>query len=230
MKYLSIDLETTGLDALNHQILSFSGILEDSRNKLRFEDCPKFNIYILRQTITGSAFAISMNSKIISLISRYGTLRTEEEKKGLCDSAHGIFLSPNAVPYYLYIWTLVHHEQKDYGFLLDPACWIDKKMTDVSIRQISEIRQTVDPVTVNVAGKNFATFDKKFIDQIENFYHFIRIRQRVLDPAVLFIDWKDDLSAPDLAVCKERAQISGIVTHDSLYDAWDVIELFRKFY
>ena len=67
MKYLSIDLETTGLDSEKHQILTFSGILEDTANPLDYEDIPKFNIYVIREEITGSPFAINMNIDIDKL-------------------------------------------------------------------------------------------------------------------------------------------------------------------
>jgi hypothetical protein len=56
------------------------------------------------------------------------------------------------------------------------------------------------------------------------------MRQRVIDPAILMVDWKNDESLPNLKVCKERADIEGIVTHNALEDAWDVIEVLRKFY
>ena len=42
--------------------------------------------------------------------------------------------------------------------------------------------------------------------------------------------WKNDDAAPGLGLCKERAGIEGIVTHNALEDAWDVIEILRKFY
>lgn len=230
MKYLSIDLETTGLDSENHQILTFSAVLEDTTKKLSFEECPKLNIYLLRDEIVGSPFAINMNSKIIASISRYQTLKTFEERKGLMESLHGIFLDPSSLPFYFYLWCLVHHEEKDFSFLLSPENWGDRKMSELSIRQVAEIKNSNGPITVNVAGKNFATFDKKFIDKVEKLNTLVRFRQRVLDPSVLFTDWVNDNSLPDLAKCKERAGIDGIVTHDSLFDAWDVIALFRKFY
>jgi hypothetical protein len=44
------------------------------------------------------------------------------------------------------------------------------------------------------------------------------------------VDWKNDKSLPNLTTCKERAGVSGIVTHNALEDAWDVIEVLRKFY
>jgi hypothetical protein len=44
------------------------------------------------------------------------------------------------------------------------------------------------------------------------------------------VDWNNDKSLPNLTTCKERAGIEGVVTHDALEDAWDVIEVLRKFY
>lgn len=231
MKYVSIDLETTGLNPEKYQILSFSAILEDTTTKLSFDECPKLNIYILRDELVGSPFAINMNSRIIAAISRYQNLKTVEEKEGLAHSLNCIFLHPSAISSYFYIWNLVHHEGKEeYKFLLEHSSWSDHKITEVSIKQVSQIRETHGPITINVAGKNFATFDKKFIDQIEKFYHYTRIRQRVLDPSPLFADWSHDTALPDLTSCKERAGLDPFVSHDSLDDSWDVIQLFRKFY
>lgn len=231
MKYLSIDLETTGLNPEKYQILTFSAILEDTAKKLSFEECPKLNIYILRDEIIGSPFAINMNSKIIASISRYQGLKSDDEKSGLSQSLNCIFLYPQAIPYYFYAWILVHHEGRtEYLLHLDPSKWRDLKSTEMSIRTISQIREIVGPITINVAGKNFATFDKKFIDQIEKFYNFVRFRQRVLDPSPLFADWNHDTALPDLTTCKERAGLDPFVSHDSLDDAWDVVQLFRKFY
>jgi oligoribonuclease len=231
MKYLSIDLETTGLNSETNQILTFSGILEDTKTKLSFEECPKLNIYILRDEIIGSPFAINMNSRIIAAISRYQNLKLEEEKMGLSESLNCIFLYPQAIPYYFYVWVLVHHEGlTEYKFHLDKSGWKDLKSTEISIRLISQLKESVGPFTVNVAGKNFATFDKKFIDKIDKFHNFVRFRQRVLDPSPLFADWTNDIALPDLTTCKERAGLDPFVSHDSLDDAWDVVQLFRKFY
>jgi len=231
MKYLSIDLETTGLDPVKYQILTFSAILEDTTTKLEFEKCPKLNIYILRDEIVGSPFAINMNSKIIASISRFQGFKTEEDKKGFQESLGAIFLAQSSVPFYFYIWNLVHHEGKiQYSHFLQSSYWSFKDEAESSIRAISEIRVQEGPITVNAAGKNFATFDKRFIDGIEKFYTLVRFRQRVLDPSTLFTDWANDTAIPDLTTCKERAGLDPFVSHDSLDDAWDVISLFRKHY
>ena len=47
---------------------------------------------------------------------------------------------------------------------------------------------------------------------------------------LLFADWANDASLPTLDECKRRAKIEGIVTHDALDDAWDVVQLLRTQY
>jgi hypothetical protein len=86
------------------------------------------------------------------------------------------------------------------------------------------------PVTITVAGKNFASFDKLFLERLPRWKQAIRIKQRILDPAILYVDWKTDSDVPNLLKCKERAGINGTVTHNALEDAWDVIEVLRKKY
>jgi hypothetical protein len=92
------------------------------------------------------------------------------------------------------------------------------------------INSKTKPVTINVAGKNFASFDKHFIERLPRWKQLIRIRQRIIDPAVIFTDWKNDDALPSLDKCKERAKVQREVTHDALEDAWDVIELLRTQY
>ena len=86
------------------------------------------------------------------------------------------------------------------------------------------------PITLNVAGKNFGTFDKLFLEDLPWWKKIIRTRQRVIDPSILFVDWLEDNALPSLTKCKERGGVEGIVTHNALEDAWDVVELLRKNY
>jgi oligoribonuclease (3'-5' exoribonuclease) len=86
-----------------------------------------------------------------------------------------------------------------------------------------------DKVVLNVAGKNFASFDKLFLEKLPNWKARIKIRNRILDPAILAINWKEDSSVPGLALCKKRAGLEGHVSHDALDDALDVIRILRVF-
>ena len=66
MKYFSIDIETTGIDSDLNQILQIGIVLEDTNNLLPIEDLPKFMCYVDNgDTLCGSPFALSMNSKIL---------------------------------------------------------------------------------------------------------------------------------------------------------------------
>ena len=75
MIYISIDIETTGLEKDRYQILSIGAILEDTSKKLPFEKIPKFHAAILHNEITGSPFALNMNKELIEA-------RSEERRVG----------------------------------------------------------------------------------------------------------------------------------------------------
>jgi len=207
MKYVSIDIETTGLDSEKNSILSIGAIIEDTSKKLSFDDIPKFNTIIPQHEISGSPRAIVMNKKIIRHISTY-LEGTNEEKQELIDNGGYQFLSKDDVIRELYRFICLH---------LDiPNCEV--------------INTQTKPVTINVAGKNFSGFDKLFLEKLPWWKKLIRVRSRVIDPAVLFCDFNTDETLPSLTTCKERGGIDGIVTHDAIDDAWDVIELLRKKY
>ena len=56
----------------------------------------------------------------------------------------------------------------------------------------------------------------------------VQIRQRMIDPANLCMDWTKDAGLPNLAECMKRAGIEGVVTHDALQDAIDVVRVMRS--
>lgn len=66
--YFSIDLETTGLDPKNHQILEIGIIYEDPEKQLSFEEIPKFNCLVEYENYVGSPYAINLNQKIFEKI------------------------------------------------------------------------------------------------------------------------------------------------------------------
>jgi hypothetical protein len=88
-------------------------------------------------------------------------------------------------------------------------------------------------VEIVAAGKNFASFDKQFIQNIGRLkteVYGVKFSHRSLDPTLAFIDWKGDKTPPSTETSKKRADLSGKVAHNALADAWDVIQLLRTTY
>jgi len=225
MKYISIDLETTGLEKDRYEILSFGAIIEDTENKLPLSEIPKFHAAILHSELTGSPFAFNMNKKIIEAIVQYQTAKDQDEKNDLVQMTGMLFYHEDEVVEGFYRWLY------DNGMVEFDPNFLKQQIVRLENGKIyPAITSKTKPVTINVAGKNFASFDKHFIERLPRWKQLIRIRQRIIDPAVIFTDWKNDDALPSLDKCKERAKIQGEVTHDALEDAWDVIELLRTQY
>jgi len=213
MKYLSIDIETSGLDPENNQILSIGAIIEDTENRLPFDEIPKFHVCILTDQLTGSPFALDMNRELIESMVHYQTAEDQDEKNDLVNMTGMQFLQRDNVVESFYDFLFRNGVVENVDFPINPG--LSSKMK---------------PVTINVAGKNFGTFDKLFLERLPRWKQAIRIRQRIIDPSILFIDWKADNAMPSLNTCKVRAKIGGIVTHNAIEDAWDVIQLLRTQY
>ena len=201
MKYVSIDIETTGLDEFNCQTLSVAAIIEDTATKLPFSEIPKFHVAIRHKEIKGSTFAINMNAELIGYINDYNEAKTQFQKDQLVNETGMQFVYEQEVAPML------------YNFLL-----------------ANGLGENGKPITINAAGKNFGTFDRRFLNELPEMMNHVQFRSRVIDPAILFVDWNTDESLPSLNDCKRRAKIEGLVTHNALEDAWDVINVLRTNY
>ena len=96
--------------------------------------------------------------------------------------------------------------------------------------KVPQITSRTEKAVITVAGKNFASFDKLFLQKLPRWKQLIHTRSRVIDPSIYFTNWDLDIAPPGLSLCKERAGLNSHVTHDALEDAWDVILLLRKTY
>ena len=65
MKYVSVDIETTGLNPYQNHILEIGAIIEDTEKRWERVDCPSFHCFIDREIYEGSLFALDMNAKIL---------------------------------------------------------------------------------------------------------------------------------------------------------------------
>lgn len=70
MKYVSLDLETTGIEVKNpSRILQVSMVVEDTKNLKPLKELPHFTCFIKQEEYTGEPFALAMNSWILDIIS-----------------------------------------------------------------------------------------------------------------------------------------------------------------
>jgi len=226
MIYISIDTETTGLTPETCQLLSLGAIVEDTEKKLPFDQIPKFHCAILRgerDILQGELFALNMNKDLIERITQYSISKTQNEKDEIVQKTGMLFLREEEVV------------KAFFHFLIDaeaiaPDFDYSKTVEIINGKTYPMLTTKMKPFHLNVAGKNFHSGDQAYIERLPRWKQVFRIRHRHIDPSVLFADWKNDDSMPNLGVCKERAKVDGIVTHDALEDAWDVVQLLRTQY
>jgi len=182
MKYVSIDIETTGLNPGNCQVLEIGAVIDDGT--IPIEDCSTFHCYVDHGLILGEPFAVSMHATILRRIA------THEEGY--------TYLQPWEVA------TRFREFLKENG--LDP-----------------------ENEKVFVAGKNYASFDARFLSKITSWDKHVQVHHRILDPAAMY--WQpeiDGVELPNTKTCMERAGISGEVAHTAVEDAQVVVRLIRQ--
>lgn len=212
MKYVSIDIETSGLDPENNQVLSIGAVVEDTTKKLPFKDIPKFYCIVLQRQITGSPRALDMNKEIIQLMGTY--LEGSKKNREFLSETMGFYEKDEvAKKFYEFLYPHFIDLEMYEDFYDDKSFWKDPPR-----------------LLINVAGKNFGTFDNVFLKKLPWWQKLIIAKQRIMDPAMLFVDWEKDEELPSLTICKERSGIEGAVTHNALEDAMDVVDVLRNFY
>jgi len=126
---------------------------------------------------------------------------------------------------------LFHDFLYENGMSSNPMSFHDGQyVRNVNGKTLPLIGLKTKPSVITAAGKNFGTFDKLFLEQIPQWNQVVKFRSRIIDPSILFVDWKTDEQLPSLNECKERSNVPGIVTHNALEDAWDVIQILRTKY
>jgi oligoribonuclease len=69
MRYLSIDLETTGSDPLTCQIIEFAAVLEDTEKpEVPVEELPYLRLAVHYEILCGNVAALAMNARLLQEI------------------------------------------------------------------------------------------------------------------------------------------------------------------
>jgi len=179
MKYVSIDIETTGLNPNRCQVIEIAAVVDDTDVVLSaIETLPTFHCYVEHNTIVGESYALSMHSRIFEIISGR---RGVSEQPVWCARTAAVRL-----------------------------------MTFLNLHFAGGVQ---------VAGKNFASFDLRFLRRIEGF-EVSRLHHRYLDPASMLAR-HDDVKLPSTEECLERCGLPASVLHTAVEDARDVIRMVR---
>lgn len=224
MKYIAIDLETTGLDPENCQVLSIGAVIEDTNDIKPLDELPTFHGIIKRRNISGETYAINMNRDLIQKMTNYMESRVEEEKAWIEQTNDMKFYEEDEIVQEFYYW-LAHNGFVDFN---EPGS--GGYVTTRNGQRVPAITNKTKPIHITAAGKNFATFDLKFLLKLPRWKQLVKVRQRILDPSILYVDWQNDESLPSLGTCKSRANLPEEIAHDAVEDSKDVILLLRKEY
>jgi oligoribonuclease len=193
MIYLSIDIETTGLNRSLHDIIEFGAVFDDLKNQKPIEELPKFHCYFLppeNGCFTGSPFALSMHTEIFKKIASH----MEGGKKAKSKN--------NVYP----PMSFGKHFKR---FLIEECGYED-----------------ANPVRINVAGKNFGSFDLPFLLEKTDIRKHVGISHKIIDPAFMLVK-KDDTSLPSSYDCSSRIGEDPFVDHTAVEDSISVIKMVR---
>lgn len=191
MKYVSIDLETTGL--YPGQILQFAAVLDDLEHpEVPVEELPCLNLLVDSLEYSGQPFALWLNQDLLKELANDHDNGTVVDLRG----HKAVVTEPHLITANFTQWLVANKypHQK-----------------------------------VVCAGKNFATFDLKFLTAANpEFVYDCRLHHRSLDLGLAYLR-PEDCEPPSLTECCKRAGIKDIVTHDAVDDAILVVKLIRHF-
>lgn len=235
MQYLSIDIETTGLDPKKNQIVEIGAVLDHLGNTTPIEDLPKFRAVLMHKEITIDPYCADLHKDLWAEM-----LAAFEEFKPIAGSNYrsiGEFKSEGSFIYSRInqIIPVMYSQSCPYTHYVSPLylevvlhSWLIKVL---NMRTGILIEKDTTPIKINVAGKNFGSFDLPFIKTLPCWGRegFITFNRRFLDPTILYAR-PEDKQLPDLQETMKRAGLSGSVRHTAVEDAISVVQILRKYF
>ncbi|WP_460444347.1 hypothetical protein, partial [Amycolatopsis magusensis] len=162
MKYVSIDIETTGTDRENCQVLEIGAVIEDSNTLLPLDELPTFRVLLHHEELYWEEVAKGMHQ-------RNGLINDLQREPHLLDEL----------------------EDRPQIINMESASEMFAQFLALHGFPVKEGR-----VEVVAAGKNFSTFDRVFLEKLPSWREHIKIFQRVLDPTLYYVDFKNDQKPP----------------------------------
>jgi DNA polymerase III epsilon subunit-like protein len=182
--YVSIDIETTGLDESYCQVIEIGMVVEtDWRTPI--DKLPSCSFLVDPGRIVGEPFALQMNAQILREIEK-------------CRRNGGNYTDTESAVQVMF--TFLKH-------------YVDYKQAQLHFV---------------VAGKNYGSFDARFLERLPNWKGWMKPNHRPLDPGCMYFDPRIDVNVPSTAECMARAGLDPDVKHRAEEDARNVVRLIRR--
>jgi hypothetical protein len=216
MKYVSIDVETTGLNPVMDSVLEFAAVydcISRDPERCKITDLPSLRILVVPESLRCSAYVAKLHYRLWEEMELAD--RNQLNDEGWYDKDPGDRNPLNQ-------WNFVSRPE----YVCKLFCeWLDLFEAFYGTDEGDAIHTGARKV--NAAGKNFSAFDLPFIQNLPNWDSVaVSFRRRVMDPALAF--WHPgDESLPDLKLCMKRAGYGEFAVHTALGDARAVACLVR---
>lgn len=212
MKYVSIDIETTGTDPDKHEIVEIAAKIDDLSNLVSPHALDSFRSIICKEQYVCTPYCSVLHSDLWKEIQ----LRMPEAKTNSHYDAFNKIVADDSPAMKSSVFDAAVTTANRSVVLL--RAWLEAK--GVAVKN--------NKVKINVAGKNYAMFDHNFLKKA-CLGDWIDVRHRVIDVATHF--WRTgDERLPNTELCCQRAGIhyDAQKAHGALYDVDTVIMLVRK--
>lgn len=229
MKYISLDIETTGLDKNKNQIVEVGAVLDEIGSTTPIEELPKFRAVLLHDEIVMGSYCANLHrdlwAEILHLPKIKGADHLSEHRfLFACVLDKGRLFVPT---HHLNMTNKTYTQNDPWTFYCYPEMfetlfnrWLSEVCPDFIIGRSMK-------TNINVAGKNPGTFDIPFLEALPGWQGLVKFHRRVLDPASHCI-LPEDEHIPDLQECLKRCGLEGTVQHTAVDDAIDIIRVIRQ--
>lgn len=202
MQYFAIDIETTGLDEDESQVLEVGIVYDDGESGI--EDLPRARWVLNHKQIHGDPFALKMNSDLVAEIA-YG--KSED------------LIDPSALSKHVAEFVL------DNSSKTEDEEFRELRQAQNVVLAGKNIGKFDVPHLATLPGFNN---DVNFCIDVPGFVSpkHVSFSPGYLDPGPMFAE-AGDLKVPSLSECKKRAGLKPITAHKAILDAMDVVQLVR---
>jgi oligoribonuclease (3'-5' exoribonuclease) len=139
-------------------------------------------------------------------------------------------VQPHAAGMHETIWKRIATEEEGYLYLYpgDAAKALGNWM-EQNGAYVIDPENPEREARATVVGKNFASFDDRFLRRLPRFDEHVKYHHRILDPGSLFWNPLIDVKLPGQSECLRRAGLPDTVTHNALGDAQQVVHLVHAY-